>query len=205
MKPLKIFLALGIIAAFAFTAPNHEPRKIKIVLDAAHGGKDWGATHENITEKEITEQIAYKIKSQNKNENIVFELTRLDDNNLSLQDRTALINKIKPDLVLSLHVSANKNASASGFEIFTPKSENANSKTSTVYAEKLSNKLIKNHNLKSRGVKEAPFHILNKSEVPAIVVELGFISNASDRAYLTDAAQQERIANTILEFVTDMQ
>lgn len=205
MKPFKIFFALGVLAAFAFTAPNHEPRKIKIVLDAAHGGKDWGATYDNITEKEITEQIARKIKAQNTNDNIVFELTRLDDNNLSLQDRTALINKIKPDLVLSLHVSANKNASASGFEIFTPKSENANNKAATVYAEKLANKLAKNHNFKSRGIKEAPFHILNKSEVPAIVVELGFISNASDRAYLTDALQQDRIANTILEFADDMQ
>lgn len=205
MKSLKIFLALGVIAAFAFTTPDHEPRKIKIILDAAHGGNDFGATHENFTEKEITEQITNKIKAQNKNENIELQLTRISDTDMSLADRTALINQVKPDLVLSLHVNYNKNGNASGFEIFTPKTENANNKKSVVYAEKLSNKLVKNHSMKSRGVKEAPFHILNKSDVPAIVVELGFLSNASDRAYLTDALQQERIANTILEFAADLQ
>jgi N-acetylmuramoyl-L-alanine amidase len=174
MKTFKIFIALAAMASFAFINPSNEPHKIKVVLDAGHGGNDFGVTHGSFIEKEITSQIIGKIHALNKNEDIEIEFTRVSDDMVNLADRTEMINRIKPDLVLSLHVNYNKNTDASGFEIFTAK-DNAHKQQSIELAKKLSDKLAKNLSANSRGIKEAPFMILNKSEAPALVVELGFL------------------------------
>lgn len=205
MKPLKIMIALAATACLAFANPDGEPRKITVVLDAGHGGNDFGANDNQFSEKEITSQIVAKVLAANKNPNVTIELTRLSDETVSLQQRTEIINRVKPDLVLSLHVNYNKNSEASGFEIYTPKNESANSALSTVFANKLADKLSKKITSNNRGVKEAPFMILNKSEAPAVVVELGFLSNAKDRELLTSEAHQSEIAHTILEFITEME
>lgn len=200
----KIILALVVVGSFAFMTPKDPKAKpITVVIDAGHGGKDHGMTFDEISEKEILEKITNKINEQNTDKDIVIHLTRSNDEFVSLKDRTDYINKIKPDLVLSLHVNAVKNENASGFEFFITK-ENANYEKSKAIAEKLNEKMIKNHTLKSRGVKEARLFVIEKSEAPAVSVELGFLSNISDRKYLTDDNEQNRIANTILEFIGEM-
>lgn len=204
MKTLKIFIALAALASFAFISPTNEPSKIKVVLDAGHGGTDHGAKHDSFTEKEITSQIIGKINALNKNKNIEIQFTRVSDDMVNLADRAEMINRIKPDLVLSLHVNYNKNTTASGFEIFTAKAGHAKSSQSAELAKQLAGKLSATLAANNRGIKEAPFMILNKSEVPALVVELGFLSNDNDRTYLTDTNSQDRIAAAILEFLSEM-
>ncbi len=203
--PIKMAIALAAVASLAFVNPKAKSKPVNIVIDAGHGGKDFGATYENTTEKEIVAQISEKIKSFNDDQNIVIHFTRTSDENISLADRTALINKIKPDLVLSLHVNANADTANSGMDIFIPETSNATSEKSQKYAGLLSDKLVRNHSVKFLGIKQAPLSILKKSEVPAMVVELGFLSNANDRKYLTDPNQQGRIAETILEFIREME
>jgi N-acetylmuramoyl-L-alanine amidase len=203
-KSLKIFVVLAAFASLGFS-PNNEPRKIKVVLDAGHGGNDYGVKHDQFTEKQITSQIIEKIRFANKNENIDIQITRISDENISLADRATIINSIKPDLVLSLHVNYNKNSDVSGFEIYTSKTDNANNEKSAVFAKRLSDKLSKKLAVNNRGIKEAPLTILNKSESPAIVIELGFLSNANDRSYLTNNTGQDQIAETILEFISEME
>lgn len=201
----KIILASVVLGSFAFIAPKEPQKKpLIVVIDAGHGGKDDGMTFGDVTEKEIVEKITSKIKSQNKNEDIVIFFTRTDDEFVSLQDRTAFVNKIKPDLLLSLHVNGISNTNASGIELFISK-ENPNYKKSKAIAEKLNEKMVKNHSLKSRGIKETKLFIIEKSEAPAVTVELGFLSNLNDRKYLTDENEQNRIANTILEFIEEME
>jgi len=200
----KIILALIVVGSLAFIAPNDpKSKQITVVIDAGHGGKDHGQTIDEISEKEIVEKITNKIKSQNRNKDIIIHVTRDTDEFVSLKDRTDYINKIKPDLVLSLHVNAVKNSTASGIEFFINK-ENSNYEKSKAIAEKLNEKIVKNHSLKSRGIKEAKLFVLDKSEVPAVTVELGFLSNLNDRKYLTDDNEQSRIASTILEFIGEM-
>lgn len=192
-----LFLSLLMLAFI----PKNDP--IRIVIDAGHGGQDHGASHQGLYEKDIVDAITSKIKSQNKNANIILHFTRDGDEFVSLGKRANEINEIKPDLVLSLHVSMNGNSAASGFEVFIPKESAYKAKASEL-AEKLATKFQNNINLKLRGIKEAPFFILKKSESPALLVELGFISNPHDRNLLTDDAQQTQIANTILEFLGDL-
>lgn len=201
----KFILALTVVTCFAFMKPNsNDPKKtITVVIDAGHGGHDEGMKTEGFTEKEIVASIAQKIKKNNSDKNVVIHLTRADDNFLSLADRTKFINELKPDLVLSLHVNGNENSETSGVELYvSPK--NSKYEFSKKIAEDLNNRFVTNHNLKSRGVKDANFNILRSTDFPSITVELGFLSNENDRNYLIDENQQEKFAETILELISTL-
>jgi N-acetylmuramoyl-L-alanine amidase len=201
----KLFLLLTAILSFAFVNPKlSEPKRINVVIDAAHGGDDFGATSNSINEKQIVEQIANKIKALNKNENVVIHFTRNSDESISLQKRVDIVNAIKPDLVLSLHVNSNKNTKKSGVEFYVANKETAIYKESNNLAVKLSSELAKNNSLTIGDIKNAPFYILKNATAPTVLVELGYLSNENDKKYLTDDKEQDKIAENILNFVSSI-
>ena len=204
MKKFFYFLLIvTVMLSFGFEKTTDAVAKpITIVIDVAHGGSDSGAVIEGISEKQLVQQLSKKIKSTN--ENVQLHFTRNDDKNLSLQDRTAFINTLKPDLVLSIHINANKDTNKSGLEIFTAQEENEFSQKSTEIAQKLSSKLSENDFLKGNKLRKAPFYILKKANAPAILIELGYLSNENDFKYLTDTNTQDKIANSISEFISDL-
>ena len=203
-KSIPLFLACATLVSFAFIKPiSKTTKQINVVIDAGHGGTDFGATSSSGTEKLIVEQITTKIKFLNKNENVIVHLTRNEDKYISLSDRTAIINNIKPDLVLSLHVNQSANLAKSGMEFYVA-NESVASEKSILIANALRTKFSQNNTLKSSEVKKAPFFILKKSVVPAIVIELGYLSNITDRAHLMDEKEQDKIASTILSFVSEL-
>lgn len=203
-KSIPLFLACATLVSFAFVKPNNkEPKQINVVIDAGHGGTDFGATSSSGTEKLIVEQITNKIKFLNKNENVVVHLTRNEDKYISLADRATIINTIKPDLVLSLHVNQSSDVAKSGMDFYVA-NESVSSEKSVLIANELRTKFIQNNTFKSSEVKKAPFFILKKSVVPAIVIELGYLSNLSDREYLTDDKEQDKIASTIVSYVSEL-
>jgi N-acetylmuramoyl-L-alanine amidase len=196
----KAFLFLITIVSFSFISPKPlEPKKINIVIDAGHGGNDFGVTSNSITEKQIVEQITNKIKSSNSN--VVIHLTRYDDQFLSLEERTDFINTIKPDLVLSLHVNSSLNTTTSGLEFYVAKETEFFEKSSEI-AGQLNEKFSESTNLKMLGVKTGPFYILKKSEVPAVIIELGYLTNENDKKYLIDDKEQNKMAKSISEFIS---
>jgi len=201
MKKSLKFLAIALSIGLMAFATKENPKTFTVVIDAGHGGKDHGAVVNSATEKEITKRVSDQIANLNSDKDVVIHFTRAEDDFVSLQDRTDKINSLKPDLVLSLHVTSNPNTTASGMEFYVCK-DNPKADESKSFAEKIEQKFI-GKNYKSRGVKEAPFFILKKSEAPAVLVELGFISNATDNKYLTDKAEQDKIAETILAFIQE--
>jgi N-acetylmuramoyl-L-alanine amidase len=203
-KTSKFFLILTAIVSFAFIKPGKsEPRQINVVIDAGHGGHDFGATSNSIMEKHIVQQITNKINSLNQNKNIVIHLTRNSDDFVTLSNRTTIINRLKPDLVLSLHANANPDKNKSGVELFVSK-ESKSYDTSNQIAKNLNEILSKNNTLKTTGVKNANFYILKKSEAPSVIIELGYLTNENDQKYLTDQKEQDRIAESIIEFISEL-
>ncbi len=201
----KLFLLLTAIVSFAFVNPKlSEPKQINVVIDAGHGGTDFGATSNSINEKQIVEQIAYKIKALNQNKNIVIHFTRNSDVSVTLQERLQIINNIKPDLVLSLHVNSNKNIEKSGLDFFIANKEVAVYEKSNDFAVKLSSEFEKNNSLTIGRIKTAPFYILKNATAPTLLIELGYLSNENDKRYLTDDREQNKIAENILKFVSGL-
>lgn len=195
MKKVIALLSLCfVVVLVSFTSINN---KKLIVIDAGHGGHDHGATFEDLKEKEIVAQIANKIYEYNDPSTVEIVLLRDADEFVSLQDRITKINELNPDLVLSLHVNQSKNKEAKGLEAFISE-KNPQYQLSEAYAQKI----LTHQNpikLEQRGIKKANFLLLRESKAAAITLELGFISNESDKDYLTSDKGQDEIAQSILK------
>ena len=202
-KPVQLILIFTAFISFAFITPKKSDAKlINVVIDAGHGGEDSGVIQDEFSEKLIVEQLITKIKAFNKNKNIVFHFTRSTDTFIPLKDRTDFINTIRPDLVLSLHVNASKNSETSGMEFYVSKESNAYEK-STLIASNFQTKFL-NSNYKVAAIKNANFFILKNSEAPALIMELGYLTNEGDKKFLSNTAKQNQIAKKIIECIAEL-
>ncbi|MDE7169925.1 MAG: N-acetylmuramoyl-L-alanine amidase [Mucispirillum sp.] len=90
-----------------------------IVVDPGHGGKDPGAVYNNLKEKDIVLEIGkYLYEYLKADTNLNIHLTRSTDIFIPLEERTAIANKLKADIFVSIHANAAKNKMASGLETF---------------------------------------------------------------------------------------
>lgn len=192
MKAIKLLvLSLASTAILSFSPIN---KKI-IVIDAGHGGNDIGATYKGVSEKEIVLNVASQIKKLNDSQDeYEIILTRDSDNYAGLSDRTAMINKLNPEMVISLHLNRTPEGETTkkGHEIFTQ-----NSEASKALAQKISKKLG------SCKIEEMNLHILRESKSPTVLIELGFINNKEDRDYLSSEAGQKELAQKFIEIITE--
>jgi len=191
MKAFKLLvLSLASTAILSFS-PTY--KKI-IVIDAGHGGNDMGVTYNEASEKQIVLGVASQIKKLNKSEDYEIILTRDSDQYAGMSDRTVMINKLNPEMVISLHINRTPGSETDkkGHEIFTQ-----NSDASKALAQKISKKLG------SCKIEEKNLHILRESKSPAVLVELGFINNKEDRDYLSSEYGQKEIAQKFIEIINE--
>ena len=196
MKFLSVLGILTIFLSFAFKPLND--KKI-IVIDAGHGGKDFGAQIGGELEKKIVENIANKISLLNEKGEIEIVLLREDDSFIELSERVVRINKINPSLLISLHINASKNLNENGVNAYVSKQNDFYDK-SMESAKNLVNK-ISNEKLAKGEVKDANFFVIKNSKCPALLLEVGYLSNESDKTYITSESGQNEIANQIFEFI----
>ena len=187
---LKLFGLLLIVITLSFTATD----KKTVIIDVAHGGHDDGNITEGVSEKDVVLSIANKIKKLSADENVEIILTRTADEAISLKDRTAYINSLNADLMISLHINAHRDNTKNGLEIFV--SEN-NSKfaESSELAEKL--RSIFSPDFTVPDVKKANFVVLKNTNCPSVLLEVGFLTNKDDRELITSEAGQDKIARSI--------
>ena len=189
MKGIKL-LAISVFTT-AFLSFTPLPKKI-IVIDAGHGGNDMGSVRDGIYEKDIVLKISKEIlklnSAQNKYEIV---LTRDQDTDFQLSERTKLINKMNPEMVISLHLNSSPHNESvrHGQEIFTQNTEDS---------KKLA-RLVSQRFNPSEIVGEKNLHILRESNAPAVLVELGFINNTEDRKYLISEKGQKEIAQKFID------
>lgn len=195
---IKILVVLSISLLGLFAFKSIESKKI-IVIDADHGGDDSGAILEGFQEKIIVEAIAKKIKSQNNNENLEIVLLREGDHFIELGERVSVINKLNPNLVISLHINGSKDFSKNGVEAYISPDVKFY-KQSKESAENVLEKIAAENLFKGK-VSEANFFILKKSDCPAMTLEMGYLTNESDRKYITSEKGQNEIAAKILEAI----
>jgi N-acetylmuramoyl-L-alanine amidase len=174
-----------------------------VYLDAGHGGKDNGASGNGLKEKDVVLELVSLTKKQLENyQGVDVRLTRSDDRFLELYDRAKLANNAGAELFVSLHINANVNTTANGFETYR-----YNGSTS-VKTRALQNVLHRNivkrcDFFDDRGQKTANYSVLRNTDMPAILTENGFISNAKDAGYLKDASKLYRIAQGHAEGIAE--
>ena len=151
--------------------------KIKIVIDAGHGGNDPGAVNQNTYEKDIVLDVAHKLARLLKFYKYGTLLSRKEDQFILLPDRTQCANNYNADLFISLHTNAAANTQAHGIETFHFPTSHEGERLATAVQQNL----IQITHRRDRGVKEARFFVLRNTKMPAILCELGFLSNTKEK------------------------
>lgn len=166
----------------------------KIFIDAGHGGKDPGAPNGNIFEKDIALKIALKLNDILKARGFQTQLSRSTDVFVELNERAKKANNFASDVFVSIHLNSSNNSSATGIESLVYSYTGKNKKL----GDSIQNALITATNAKNRGVKERPdLAVLNSTKMPAVLVEVGFISNTSEKNLLVTDNYQDKIASAI--------
>ncbi|SIQ13606.1 N-acetylmuramoyl-L-alanine amidase family protein [Maribacter ulvicola] len=176
----------------------------RILIDVGHGGKDAGAIGINgIQEKEVVLDIANAILNLNNqlDKPLDIYLTRYKDTLISLSDRTKLAKTLKADLFVSLHCNHSDNPNARGIEVYALRKQERYSKESVFAGYKIERALCKTIGYESRGMKFANFQVLRETTeyCPAILMELGFLSNVDEAQYLMRKENVLAIALSILK------
>lgn len=187
---------------------NFSSRKTIVVIDPGHGGRDSGALSRNgVMEKDIVLSIALKMDSINRyfyNDKLDLYLTRYKDTLISLTDRTRLAKVLKADVFITLYCNHSNNTKVKGVEVYASKYRSENTDKSIILAYLIENSISGNIGLKSRGVKFRNFQVLREnSERVSILVELGFLSQADEIAYLKTRKGQRAIASILYASILD--
>lgn len=170
---------------FEIKSPKEVYDKI-ILIDAGHGFDDPGAQGNGLTEKNLTLAVSQKLKAKlEANTNIKIYMTRLEDTYPTLQERVIFANEVA-DLFFSIHINSNVSSKPSGTEtyFYTHSNDNTVGITSEKVAEVVQTNLIYQLGTVDRGVKENDYYVIKYTNIPAILAELGFISNVSDASLL---------------------
>lgn len=172
-----------------------------VVVDAGHGGKDEGTSWDNIKEKDLVLDMALMLKEELESLGITVIMTREDDTFLSLESRAEAANEINADLFISVHIDYfEDDSSISGLTCHYMEG----SKSGETLASDLSEYLRKSEVTEVRNTIGSDFRVLAKTEMPALLIETGFLSNAGDRKNLTDTNFQKKLMNSIAEGIYDV-
>ncbi|MFB4329443.1 N-acetylmuramoyl-L-alanine amidase [Paenibacillus sp. CR_12] len=187
-----------------------------VLIDVGHGGIDGGTSYGDILEKDINLAISRRLFMLLRKEGYHAVLNRDADYALSddnrwhrsssrhrrdLSQRKQLSSEIPTKLVVSIHVNWGKSASKRG-GIVLHQSEGR----STLLAETIQEQLNLVYRSNNGIMVGKPYYLLNQTQVPAVIVETGFLSNMEDRKLLTSRNGQmmiaEAIADGIISYLT---
>lgn len=194
-----------------------------IVIDPGHGGIDGGTNIGNILEKDINLSISLKLKDLLSKKGATVIMTRdidvsLDDHIIGngsrhredLEARVKIIDESKADIFISIHVNHIKNVKKIGPIVFY----DTNNQAQKYLAEHMQDYLNNILTYKKMGITlkhvatAADYYILRNSIIPGVIVEMGFISNETDRKLLLEEDHQneivEQITKGVIKYFNDM-
>lgn len=186
--------------------PNPPPvRQVKgrVVIDAGHGGTDDGTTAAGRAnpEKDINLSVATAIVQALRRRGVEVTVTRPDDHKIELDDRVAIANRSGASLFVSIHSDSSDNRSNQGHTVIMPASGGPDT---LALANAISARLTAAgspvHGVRKdvRGLR-----VLKYTKITAVLVELGFLTNAQDITRLTDRGSQLRLAEGIADGICD--
>lgn len=164
-----------------------------VVLDAGHGAHDSGAAGvAGMPEKSVNLDVVLRAEKLLKAAGARVLLTRGDDTFIPLDDRSGLANAKRADVFVSVHCNstANRN-SANGTQTYykTPQS--------ATLAAVMQTELVKSLEFKNGGVHTANFSVIRKSQMPSVLLELGFINHDREAALLATPEYRQKAAVAI--------
>lgn len=187
------------------TQPYRTPRptngRVSVVIDPGHGGQDPGAIGlGGVREKDVILPVSTRIAEILQQNGVSVVLTRNSDYFVSLQGRVDIAQQASADVFVSIHAnSAGSNRpDVSGLEVYYYDS-------GLGLANTVHDSILRSVSVRDRGVRKARFYVLRRNTMPAILVELGYLTGQEDAAKLPNPQYQyqmaEAIANGILQYL----
>ncbi len=201
---------------------RHNSKVQNIVLDPGHGGNDPGNLDGLRQEKKYTLLMAEELSDQLRRAGFKVSLTRTRDAFVSLSERPELARRRGADLFISIHwnsVSAGRKdtrgaqtyclspagvASTNGGNGPTGASSqpgNANNDRNMLLAYSIQKSLVKKLGVEDQGVRRARYQVLREAEMPAVLIEGGYMSHPVESRHIYDAAYRRQMAGAIVEGV----
>ena len=185
-----------------------------VVLDAGHGGTDPGAMRKlngvTINEKDLNFKIMYELTQKYFNaedSEIKAYYSRYNDTKVDLYARADFTKTVGADLFVSLHMNANNSSSPKGTEIYytgSNKNTSCNGLNSKILANMFLNSLPAKVGTDKRYIADKSLAVCRTNTVPAVLVELGFMSNPNDLALMVQPDFQENTAEAIYETLCEV-
>lgn len=176
-----------------------EPCDILVAIDPGHGGDDEGCSRDDVNEKEISLNIARAVESLLLESGYQVFLVRDGDRKMSLEERTAYANRKGADIYISIHQNAceEKTSDVSGVEVwYNDTKPNAGSER---LAKLIHNDLVLYTGANDRGViSDESLYVIRETNMPACLVETGFLSNKKERELLCTEEYQAKVAEGIV-------
>jgi N-acetylmuramoyl-L-alanine amidase len=171
-----------------------------VILDAGHGGSDEGAKVHTFMEKKIALTTAFLVKRHLEKLGYRVIMTRSRDVYLPLQRRVSIANKSKGSLFVSVHFNSCPSEEVHGIEIFYYDSKEMwRTQASKRLAHCILDDVLEQTGAISRGIKRGNFHVIRETEIPAVLVEGGFMTNKEERNKLRDRAYLDLLAEGIAQ------
>lgn len=181
------------------TLPVRGPTR-RVVLDPGHGGKDPGTTAcRDAPEKTIVLAVARGVRDRLTAAGVDVVMTRDDDQFVELEDRAAISNRSACDLFVAVHADSTARSAVCGHTVYVA---GGAGKATLAAADYLDCQLGAVTGC-SRGLRRAEYRVLVKNERPAVLVEIGYLSNRSEAARLCSRAYQVRLAEAIADGILD--
>lgn len=190
------------------TTPTPQTRPIQqgravVVIDPGHGGNDTGAIGiGGLREIDVVLPISTQVRDILEQNGVQVVMTREYDREVELEPRTQLANRVNADLFISIHANAidMTRPDVNGIETYY-----FQSRSGQLLAQYIHNSVLQTTGAPNRGVREARFYVLRHTQMPAVLVEVGFVTGAQDAAKLADPAYRsvmaEAIARGILQYM----
>jgi N-acetylmuramoyl-L-alanine amidase len=179
--------------------PSLRPRHLTVAIDAGHGGSNNGATGttSNILEKDYTLKIAKQLEKRLRCKRFKVFMTRTEDTDLSMIDRTLMLRQQDPDLLVSIHLNSAGNATVKG--------------VSTYYryigfrslSQKILDRMLQLGLNNFGNIGAFNFALSGPTEYPNCLVEVAFLSNAEDEQRILDVHFHKEVAKKIYKGIRD--
>ena len=208
-KLFMFFLLIILLCTFRCVSAknNYLPLLSKVIyLDPGHGGADSGAYYKNYKESDLNLEITKKTMDTLKEAGALVYLTRYGDYDLAvgnawnrkrsdLSRRANIINKSNCDLYLSIHLNADDSGILRGAEVYYDTINSENEKIAKIFQQEFNNQLNSNRNYKENSTK----YLQRRINRPGVLLEVGFLSNSSERALLVSNTYQNKLNMLLLD------
>ncbi|MCK6438746.1 MAG: N-acetylmuramoyl-L-alanine amidase [Planctomycetes bacterium] len=173
-----------------------------IVVDPGHGGKDPGAIGiTGVYEKVIAMAVSNRVADLLKQQGATIIMTRTDNDTYpTLSDRYELANTKHADLFISIHANSCEKPDINGVETYFHNA-GARGDASERLARSVQSAMLTASGAEDRGVRSANFQVIKNTTMPAVLVELGYMSNMAEATKLAKKDYQETLAQAIVKGV----